>query len=63
MWPAVVVETAGRLCLPDVNEEALVGLKFTDALPERLATATLASRLADLDGVAKVLAEPTRVIH
>jgi hypothetical protein len=31
--------------------------------PGRLATATLAAQLADLDGAAQVLAEPTRMIH
>jgi hypothetical protein len=29
-------------------------------IPERLATATLVARLADLDGAAAVLAEPVR---
>src|ERR1019366_9442477 len=38
----------------------LSGLKFNEALPERLATATLAARLADLDSAARVLAEPAR---
>jgi ATP-dependent Lhr-like helicase len=51
-----------RLCLPDVNEKALVGLKFSDALPKRLAMATLATRLADLDAAAAVLAEPSRFV-
>ena len=31
-----------------------------EALPERLATATLAARLADLDRAAAMLAEPVR---
>jgi ATP-dependent Lhr-like helicase len=35
-------------------------LKFNEALPERLAMATLAARLADLDSAARVLAEPAR---
>ncbi len=42
----------------DVDQRALAGLKFHEALPERLATATLAARLADLDSAARVLAEP-----
>jgi ATP-dependent Lhr-like helicase len=43
-----------------VDKRALAGLKFNEALPERLATATLAARLADLDSAARVLAEPAR---
>jgi ATP-dependent Lhr-like helicase len=38
----------------------LAGLKFNEALPERLATATLAARLADLDAATRVLALPAR---
>jgi ATP-dependent Lhr-like helicase len=60
MWKAGTVDAADRLCLPDVDQRALAGLKFNEALPERLATATLAARLADLDSAAQVLAEPAR---
>nr|WP_221473578.1 DEAD/DEAH box helicase [Planomonospora venezuelensis] len=60
MWRTGTAGAAGRLCLPDVDEKALNGLKFSAALPERLAVATLAARLADLDGAAAVLAEPVR---
>jgi ATP-dependent Lhr-like helicase len=42
-------DAAECLCLPDVDQRALAGLKFNEALPERLATATLAVRLADVD--------------
>jgi ATP-dependent Lhr-like helicase len=59
-WRAAVSELADRLSLPDVDEKALEGLKFSAALPPHLATATLATRLADLDHAASVLAEPTR---
>jgi ATP-dependent Lhr-like helicase len=45
-----------------VDEQALNGLKFSEASPQRLAVATLAPRLADLDGAASVLDEPTRFI-
>jgi hypothetical protein len=38
----------------------MAGLKFSDALPRHLAVATLATRLADLDNAAAVLAEPVR---
>ncbi|MFI6887479.1 DEAD/DEAH box helicase [Streptosporangium canum] len=60
MWKAGTADAADRLCLPDVDEKALHGLKFSVALPERLAVATLAARLADLDGTAAVLGEPVR---
>ncbi|MFD6563886.1 DEAD/DEAH box helicase [Micromonospora profundi] len=56
-------DAADRICLPDVTEKALAGLKFSAALPERLAVATLASRLADTSGAQAVLAEPTRMTH
>jgi ATP-dependent Lhr-like helicase len=58
MWRAGTGDAASRLCLPEVDERALAGLKFSDALPHRLAVATLAARLADLNSAATVLAEP-----
>jgi len=58
MWKVGTADAADRICLPDVDQRALAGLKFHEALPERLATATLAARLADLDSAARVLAEP-----
>jgi ATP-dependent Lhr-like helicase len=60
IWQAGTADAAERLCLPNVDERALAGLKFGEALPHRLAVATLAARLADLDGAARVLAEPVR---
>jgi ATP-dependent Lhr-like helicase len=60
MWRAGTADAAERLCLPAVDQRALAGLKFNEALPERLATATLAARLADLDSAVRVLAEPAR---
>jgi ATP-dependent Lhr-like helicase len=60
IWKAATADAAERLCLPNVDERALAGLKFSQALPPRLAVATLASRLADLDSAVKVLAEPVR---
>ena len=60
MWKAGTANAAERLCLPDVDGRALAGPKFNEALPERLATATLAARLADLDSAVRVLAEPAR---
>jgi len=60
MWKQTVADAADRLCLPAVHEQALKGLKFNTALPHRLAEATLAARLADLEGAAAVLKEPIR---
>src|SRR5487761_861490 len=60
IWKAATADAADRLCLPDVDERALAGLKFSEALPTRLAAATLAARLADVDSADKVLAEPVR---
>jgi ATP-dependent Lhr-like helicase len=60
MWKAGTADAAERLCLPDVDPRALAGLKFNEALPERLAIATLAARLADLNSAERVLAEPAR---
>jgi len=62
MWKAATGDAAQRLCLPDVDDRALAGLKFNEALPKRLAAATLAARLADVDSAAKVLGEPTRFV-
>lgn len=55
-------ELAAMLVLPDVDPRAVRGLKFNEALPERLATSTLAARLADLEGALRVLREPVRSI-
>lgn len=61
-WRSLTAEAADRLCLPEIDEKALVGLKFNAALPARLAMATLAARLADLDRAAAVLGEPVRFV-
>ncbi|MGW4420866.1 DEAD/DEAH box helicase [Streptosporangium sp. NPDC004631] len=60
MWRAGTADATDRLCLPDVDERALHGLKFSAALPERLAVATLATRLADLDGADTTLGQAVR---
>ena len=59
-WRGVIDPVRDRLCLPEVDEKALTGLKFSEALPRPLAVATLARRLADLDHARAVLVEPTR---
>jgi ATP-dependent Lhr-like helicase len=49
-----------NLVLPDVDPRAVRGLKFSAALPERLAVATVASRLADFENARAVLGESVR---
>lgn len=58
-WRAATTDAAQRLCLPDIDDRALAGLKFSTALPHRLAVATLAARLADLPHAITVLSETT----
>jgi ATP-dependent Lhr-like helicase len=60
MWKVGTADASERLCLPDVDEKALAGLKFSEALPERLASATLAARMADLNSAIRVFNEPAR---
>ncbi|MDH6218817.1 DEAD/DEAH box helicase [Streptomyces pseudovenezuelae] len=62
MWRDALsaVEAGLSLVLPDVDQRAVRGLKFSAALPQRLAVATLSARLADFDGARAVLAEPKR---
>jgi ATP-dependent helicase Lhr and Lhr-like helicase len=60
MWKAATTDAAERLCLPEIDHDALNGLKFNEALPEHLATATLAARLADVEAAATVLGQPIR---
>ncbi|MEV0809237.1 DEAD/DEAH box helicase [Micromonospora sp. NPDC050200] len=63
MWRVATADADQRICLPDVTEKALAGLKFSAALPPRLAAATLATRLADVEGAAAVLREPVRFAY
>ncbi|GGO75914.1 DEAD/DEAH box helicase [Nonomuraea cavernae] len=49
------------LVLPDVDRRAVHGLKFGAVLPERLAVATVAARLADFEGARAALSEPVRL--
>ncbi|MDB1088740.1 DEAD/DEAH box helicase [Streptomyces sp. ACA25] len=62
MWQAALkaAEASPALVLPQVDERAVRGLKFSAALPLRLAMATVAARLADFDGARAALAEPKR---
>jgi hypothetical protein len=60
MWRDGTADVSQRLCLPEIDERALAGLKFSAALPHHLAVSTLAGRLADLESATRVLAEPAR---
>lgn len=62
MWHVATRDAAQRLRLPEPDDRALAGLKFNEALPPRLAAATLAARLADTGSAAKVLGEPVRFV-
>jgi ATP-dependent helicase Lhr and Lhr-like helicase len=62
MWQAATNDASSRLSLPEVDDRALAGLKFGDALPRRLAIATLAARLADLDGASTLLRGPVHLV-
>ncbi|GGV66246.1 hypothetical protein [Streptomyces massasporeus] len=48
---------------PIVLHHSVRGLKFSAALPERLATATVAARLADFESARSVLGELVRFQH
>ncbi|MFD0352805.1 DEAD/DEAH box helicase [Streptomyces sp. NPDC127110] len=53
-------DDGNALVLPDVDRRAVHGLKFSAALPPRLAVATVAARLADFDGARATLHAPVR---
>ncbi|MFB8771151.1 DEAD/DEAH box helicase [Streptomyces broussonetiae] len=62
-WRAARENVGENLVLPDVDRRAVRGLKFSTALPERLAVATVAARLADFEGARLVLGESARIQH
>lgn len=62
MWQAGVADPETRSRLPEIEERALNGLKFNEALPQELATSTLAARLADIDGAIKALKQSVRFV-
>ncbi|KOV50360.1 ATP-dependent helicase [Streptomyces sp. AS58] len=59
-WHAARENVGENLVLPDVDRRAVRGLKFSAALPERLAVATVAARLADFESAGSVLGESAR---
>ncbi|MET7489362.1 DEAD/DEAH box helicase [Streptomyces sp. NPDC005538] len=60
-WKTARAELPDSLTLPTVDPRAVRGLKFSAALPPRLATTTLAERLADFDSALAAAREPVRV--
>ncbi|MEO3924845.1 DEAD/DEAH box helicase [Micromonosporaceae bacterium B7E4] len=62
-WRELTIDAGQRICLPEVSDKALTGLKFSAALPTRLAVATLAARSADLESAGTVLSEPVRFVN
>lgn len=62
-WHAAREGVGENLVLPDVDRRAVRGLKFSAALPERLAVATVAARLADFQSARAALEEPVRFQH
>ncbi|ODA74664.1 DEAD/DEAH box helicase [Streptomyces sp. AVP053U2] len=61
-WHAARENVGANLVLPDVDPRAVRGLKFSAALPEHLAVATVAARLADFQGARAVLSQPVRLV-
>ena len=61
-WHDGIANAASRIRLPEVNDKALAGLKFSDALPKQIASATLAERLSDIGGAMALLSEPHRLV-
>jgi ATP-dependent Lhr-like helicase len=59
-WRVARENVGDNLVLPDVDRRAVRGLKFSAALPERLAVATVAARLADFASARSVLGEAVR---
>jgi hypothetical protein len=54
IWRPGTSDASDQLSLPEVEEPTLAGLMFNEALPDRLAIATLSARLADLNGASTV---------
>lgn len=61
-WGRAMARAHEGLCLPDVDRQAVRGLKFAEALPLRLAEATLAARAIDKRGASLTLDAPVRFL-
>ncbi|MET8417373.1 DEAD/DEAH box helicase [Streptomyces sp. NPDC005134] len=62
LWKQAIADASENLSLPEIDAQALKGLKFAEALPPRLAEATLALRFSDVNGALAVLTEPMRFV-
>ncbi|MEU9428319.1 DEAD/DEAH box helicase [Streptomyces sp. NPDC048342] len=60
MWTTMTADATERVCLPEIDDKALRGLKFNEALPSHLARTTMAQRLAATHRAVSVLSEPVR---
>ncbi|MFG3041777.1 DEAD/DEAH box helicase [Streptomyces sp. NPDC048330] len=60
-WKTARAELPDSLTQPSVDPRAVRGLKFSAALPPRLATTTLAERLADFDSALATARETVRL--
>ena len=60
LWATHTADAAERLCLPEIDDKALRGLKFSEALPPHVARTTVAQRLSATERAASVLNEPIR---
>lgn len=60
MWTTMTADAAKRVCLPEIDDKALRGLKFSETLPPHLARTTMAQRLAAADRAVSVLSESVR---
>ncbi|MBQ1091710.1 hypothetical protein [Streptomyces sp. B93] len=59
-WATTLAQAPEGLSLPEIDGRAVRGLKFAEALPARLAEATLAARTVDEAGARATLEEPVR---
>lgn len=59
-WATAMAQASEGLSLPEIDGRAVRGLKFAEALPARLAEATLAARTVDEAGARAALGEPVR---
>jgi ATP-dependent Lhr-like helicase len=49
--------------MPQADEQALDGLKFSECLPRELAIHVVQTRLSDVEGVAAILERPVRIVY
>ncbi|WP_369213854.1 DEAD/DEAH box helicase [Streptomyces flavofungini] len=61
-WADAITRASTGLTLPEVDRRAVLGLKFAEALPARLAETTLAARTVDRAGARFTLAAPVRFV-